>query len=249
MSLRLIKVRTVVKVLIDERFRVTQKNKIGYDNAVFMRRYEEKIFGIHDHADAMIFEVIEEERRIAHVSGKLTWFDLFDSEEVQAPDENVIEKYLRNPTESPHLRNYFDKVERFSRSVDENLEDFRNDKDLRLDILELDKKSKCWSCGDWDSELFVCNQCRRARYCDPLCQDEHWSKHSQWCREVRKQVEKEREGETKEEREVRKMEQKSVKTRMNEAVQKEIERRKQMATIFEDACVLARRDNICLFVC
>ena len=88
------------------------------------------------------------------------------------------------------------------------------------------------------------NQCRRARYCDPLCQDEVWAKHSQWCREAKKQMEKEREGETREEREVRKAEQKCVKTRLIEAIRKEIAGRSRMATLFENACIAARNKNL-----
>ena len=51
------------------------------------------------------------------------------------------------------------------------------------------RKKICWSChasaADLGTKLFKCSSCRKARYCDPECQEDDWGRHRQFCGQVR----------------------------------------------------------------
>merc|ERR1719186_941772 len=201
----------IIETLIHKRFIVTPENKIGFDNAIFMKEYKNETF-VHDHFDSMIFEAIEQEKRIAHASEKITWVDLFDLdfESVQTPTD---------PDDLKTMEDYVEVLRRYLRTIEPKFfESYATTSEV---VFELNKRDherlkKCWSCGEIEPEVMVCKQCREARYCDALCQDEHWIKHKQWCNERRIQIDKEQEGETREERKLRKEAKKYSKARTRE---------------------------------
>ena len=67
----------------------------------------------------------------------------------------------------------------------------------QAEIITEGKKEKiCWNChasaADLGSKLLKCGSCRKARYCDPECQQEDWGRHREFCgqvQEIRRQRE------------------------------------------------------------
>ena len=60
----------------------------------------------------------------------------------------------------------------------------------QAEIITEGKKEKiCWNCHasatDLGARLLKCSSCRKARYCDPECQQEDWGRHRQFCDQVR----------------------------------------------------------------
>jgi len=187
----------ILQLLVEKCFRVTEKNRLGCVNDTFMDFFNKmkRKFTIHDHFDAMVFQVIEEERRLAHGNGTLTWYDL---ETKKGPkglchiklgaEGDTLERCIRAMNVDGQVVNHHGEV------IDEEfLKNFRKIKFTR-----------CWSCGTEDSALLVCKQCKYARYCDALCQNEDWGNHRAFCRAKKEKVEKDREGETEEDRRCRK---------------------------------------------
>merc|ERR1719186_169451 len=184
----------VLQLLMDKCLRVNKENKIGYENEhlkhVFKRLLSNEV---HDHLWAMMLNVIEEERRIAHANGKITLYDL---------------EIVKGPKGTPKYNFYGDQFERYLRSINEGsvfVED-----ELFEEVLEDYQNRKCWSCGDRDSELLKCKQCRKARYCDALCQEEGWNKHQHWCHKQNVLLKKDSQGKTREEKKLMKAKVKSA---------------------------------------
>jgi len=187
----------IIKFLIEKCFRVTEENKIGHDNDTFMASNRSRFY--HDHFDAMIFQEIEEERRIAHVSGKHTWYD-FDTKKFAAlmQVDALVDAIGGCNDLSPMKRKKLGSELQKTRSTIQNF-----GSGLQIEF-PTQKKMTCWTCGQHDLDLMVCKQCRKARYCDALCQEENWANHQEWCQEQKDEVEREREGETEGHKEWRK---------------------------------------------
>lgn len=43
---------------------------------------------------------------------------------------------------------------------------------------------KCADCGRLSPNMFMCEQCQTATYCDELCQARDWNKHQENCTEA-----------------------------------------------------------------
>ena len=115
---------------------------------------------IHDHFGAIIFEIIEEERRKAHANGTVTWYDL---EFKRGPNVSNIQMCQLEIDSSGDI---FEKLMRafningkvFTRHGEVVDEDY-------LENLNTEKKGrKCWSCGSREPTLLVCKQCHHARF-------------------------------------------------------------------------------------
>merc|ERR550519_813680 len=185
----------ILQLLVEKCFRIIEKNLLGCVNDTFMDYFNKlkRKYTIHDHFDALVFEVIEEERRLAHGNGTLTWYDL-----------NI----KKGPKGLCHIESDGDTLERCIRAmnIDGGVVNHHGeaiDEDFIANFRKL-KFTRCWSCGTEDSALLVCKQCRYARYCDALCQDEDWVKHKAFCQAKKEKVENDREGEREEDKRCRK---------------------------------------------
>jgi len=163
----------MMELLIEKCFGVTEENKIGHNNDTFMEMHYS--FCTHDHFDAMIFSVIEEERRVAYMKGKITWYDMVVKKETHG-DGFKLHNVLND-----------DQLDRYYRTI--GGEAFKEKYDSAPVVSY--KKGKCWFCDTADSpeeKLLKCQQCKEAHYCDETCQKEDWVKHKAWCQEQKRKL-------------------------------------------------------------